>query len=225
MRSRIRLSVILTNLALLALAAPASAQEATRLPEGSQQSLGLDSGLEHAFIARATYAHRVDLGFWQDARLYARFTLPFVAPDFGDWGIDGGLRVTPLARGNLRLALLANPVLRNTVTDSFTATSLGVGATALLGYESETWGLSAELGYEQMVTTYIKSSALYRDKVYADAKNGWYAVTGASALVGVRGGARFGALELFARAGVNTTGELGATNPPFYVTLGSSYAF
>lgn len=51
-----------------------------RWPESARQSFGVDAGLESAFIARATYAHRVDLGFSPDARLFARATLPVVTP-------------------------------------------------------------------------------------------------------------------------------------------------
>jgi hypothetical protein len=218
----IRWSIIVT---ILALAAPASAQEATRLPETTRQSVGLDTGLEHAFVARATYAHRLDLGFWKDARLFGRATLPFVMPDLGDWAVDGGLRATPIAWGDFRLALLAGPVLRNAVNDSFSSTSLGVGMTALFGYEIARWGLSAEAGYEQMLTTHLSHSDVYRNAVYAGAKDGWYALSGNTARGGLRGGVRFDTFEIFARAGVNTTGQLHADNPPFYVTLGTSYAF
>jgi hypothetical protein len=222
MRPTIRCSILVT---ILALTAPASAQETTRLPDETRQSVGLDTGLEHAFIARGTYAHRLDLGFWKDVRLFGRFTLPFVTPDLGDWAIDGGLRATPIAWGDLRLALLAGPVLRNTVNNSFSSTSLGVGTTALFGYEGARWGLSAEAGYEQMLTTNLRHSDVYRNTVYAGAKDGWYALSGSTARGGLRGGVRFDALEIFARAGVNTTGQLHADNPPFYVTLGTSYAF
>jgi hypothetical protein len=222
MRPTIRWSI---SLAILALATPASAQEVTRMPDASRQSIGLDTGLENAFIARATYAHRLDLGGRLDARLYARATLPFVAPDLGDWGLDGGLRITPVAWGNVRLALLAGPVVRSTVTDAFSATGLGIGATALFGYEGSRAGVSAELGYEQLFATHISHSDLYRDTVYAGAKDGWYALSGGVAHGGLRGGVRFEALEIFARAGINTTGHFHSVNPPFYATLGTSYAF
>jgi hypothetical protein len=222
MLTTIRCSIVVT---MLALAAPASAQEVTRMPEGSRQSFGLDTGLEHALIARAKYVHRIDLGALSDARLYARATLPFVTPDLGDWAVDGGLRATPIAWGDLRLALMVGPVLRNTATATFSATALGAGATALFGYESARWGLSAEAGYEQMFATNLRHTDLYRDHVYAGAKDGWYALTGGTARGGLRGGVRFDAFEIFARAGVNTTGQLHAQNPPFYFTLGTAYAF
>lgn len=219
------LIVLFTLVATLALAAPAGAQEVTRMPDAAQQAVGLDAGLEHAFIARATYTHRVDLGFLPDARFFGRFTLPIVRPDFGDWAVDGGVRVTPLAWGDFRLALLFGPVARNTVNDAFTATAVGVGATVLAGYEGPGWGLSAEAGYEQILATHLRHSALYRNTFYADAKDGWYAISGSTSRAGLRGGVRFGSVEIAARAGLNATGRLNALMPPFYFTLGGSYAF
>jgi hypothetical protein len=66
---------------------------------------------------------------------------------------------------------------------------------------------------------------VYRTTFYADAKDGWYAMPGSTARVGLRGGVRFGATEIFARGGLEATGQLHAITPPFYATLGSAYAF
>jgi hypothetical protein len=220
----ITVTVTLT-LTLVAFAAPASAQEVTRMPEGAHHAVGVDGGLESAFVARATYAHRIGLGLLKDERLFARFTLPFITPDVGEWSIEAGIRATPVSWRDLRLAILLGPVVRNSDNDLYTATGIGVGATALFGYEGTRWGLSGEVGYEQLLTSYLRHSALYRDTYYADAKDGWYALTGSTARGGLRGGVRIGSVEIAARAGVEATGRLHATNPPFYATLGSAYAF
>jgi hypothetical protein len=227
LRSSIILSVlaVLVMLATLALATPASAQEVTRMPDGARQSLGAEAGLESAFIARATYGHRVDLGFVPEARLFVRFTMPVVTPDLGDWAIDGGIQATAIAWGDLRLAVAVGPVVRNSVNEVFSATATGVSGTILFGYQGARWGLSAEAGYEQIVATYLRHSDRYRDTGYADAKDGFYALTGSTAHAGLRGGARFGAVEIFTRAGIDATGHFHALTPPFYVTLGGAYAF
>lgn len=228
MHAILRLSSLLTiPLALvLSTSSTASAQEVTRMPDGTRHSIGVDTGLESAFIARATYAHRVgDLGFLKDARLYGRLTLPFVAPDLGDWGVDGGMRATPLALGDLRLSLLVGPVVRRSDNELFSATAVGVGATMLVGYEGPRWGLSVEAGYQQMLATHLSHSDVVRETSYAGAKDGWYALSGSTANAGLRGGARFGSVEVFARAGANATGQLHAVMPPFYFTLGGAYVF
>ena len=223
MTTLLRFFLVLTL--LFVAAAPAHAQEVTRLPDTAQQSVGVDAGLEAGFIARATYAHKVNLGFVPDARLVARFTLPVVTPDLGDWGIDAGVQASVLKWRDFRLALLIGPLVRNTVNEVFTATATGVSATMLVGYEGPRWGLSGEAGYEQILATHLSQSDRYRDTGYPGAKDGWYAITGSTAHAGLRGGVRFGAVEIAARAGLDGTGQLHALLVPFYATLGSAYAF
>jgi hypothetical protein len=107
----------------------------------------------------------------------------------------------------------------------FSATALGLGATTLVGYEGPRWGLSAELGYEQFLTTHIGHSDLYRQIGYAGAKDGWYALSGSTARGGPRVGVRFGPVEIVARAGMNATGQFHSIMPPFFFTLGGAYSF
>ncbi len=214
-----------TILFLIVLPAAAFAQEATRLPESAKQTFGVDAGLESAFIARATYAHRVELGSLSDVRLFARATLPVVTPDLGDWSLDGGARATLVRWRDLRVAASIGPCLRNTTNDLYSATGIGAGATILAGYESDRWGLSLEAGAETMLATNIRQSDLYRTTFYAGAKDGWYAPSGGTARAGVRGGFRVGAVEVYGTAGAVTTDELHPVVPPFYLTIGSAYAF
>lgn len=102
---------------------------------------------------------------------------------------------------------------------------MGIGATALFGYEGARLGLSAELGHEQVLATHVRHSALYRATAYAGAKDGFYATTGSTTRAGIRAGVRFGALELSARAGMTATGYFQPAGPPYFFTLGASYAF
>jgi hypothetical protein len=212
-------------LACVAFAETAAAQEVTRLPDSSKQAVGVDLGLEGAWIARASYTHRLNLGFDPDGRIFGRFTLPVVMPDLGDFGVDGGVRASPFAWRDFRVSLIAGPVLRHATNELFTATGIGAEATVLIGIESAHWGLSGECGYEQILATYLSHSDRYRSTIYADAKDGWYATSGSTARGGLRGGFRVGRVEVALRAGLNATGQLHALNPPFYFTLGGAYAF
>ena len=226
MNTMLKLSLVFTSIATLALPAlDASAQEVTRMPETSQQSVGLEGGLDAAFVARATYTHRADFRFVPDGRIYARFTLPFLAADAAEWSFDGGVQATLAAAGNFRLALLVGPTVINSNNALFSSTALGIDGTLLLGYEGPHWGLSSEVGYEQIFGAYLHQSDLYRSSYYAGAKNGLYSMPGSTLRAGLRGGVRFGSFELVAKAGAATTGQLHAVNPPFYGTLGVAFAF
>lgn len=220
-----RTTLSLAALALLAAPSTARAQEATRMPAASRQSIGLELGLDHAFIARVTYARRVTLGPLPDARVHVRFALPVVLPDLGEMSLDGALRATLLAWRDLRFSALAGPLVKVSSNDVFVGATLGVGATLRFGYESERWGLQAEAAYEQMLCTYIHHTDLYRQVSFAGARDGWYAFTGSTARVGLRAGVRVGALELTARGGIDATGRFNALLPPYYATLSGAFAF
>jgi hypothetical protein len=222
MKNTIRTSIVL---ALLALVAPARAQEVTRMPDAAHHAVGLDAGLDAAFVARASYAQRVDLTPLRDTWISTRFTLPFFAPDLGDWAFAAGLRATLYSLRDVRLALELGPVVRSTSNALYSAIAAGAGSTLLLGYEGARWGLSAELDYEQIFTAYLRQSDLYRNTFYAGARDGFYSMPGDTTRAGLRGGVRFGSLEIVARGGYDWTGQLQAMVPPYFATLGATFAF
>jgi hypothetical protein len=83
----------------------------------------------------------------------------------------------------------------------------------------------AEIGYDKMLATHLDHSSLYRNLVYSGAKDGWYSSTGGTLQAGLRGGVRFGRVELSLSAGLLVSEGLNPVTPPFYGTLGSSYSF
>lgn len=208
----------------LAVAAPAHAQSITNLPAGTEQAVGVEAGLESSFIARGTYQHELP-GFLRDGMVYARFTMPFAEPDFSDFAIDAGVGATALGSDEWKVQLLLGPVLRNTSNRLFSASGLGFRSSLLAGYRSDGWGLMAELGYEQILATHLRHSDLYKELAYADAKDGWYSITGGTFQLGLRGGGRIGRVELYGTVGAMTTTELQPMTPPMYLTVGSAYAF
>jgi len=218
-----RISCIALLLSFTA-ALPAGAQQVTNLPAGTEQSAGLEAGLESAFITRATYAHELP-GFLRDATVYARFTWPVVTPDLADFAVDAGLSATAIGTERWKVQLLLGPSLRNTSNMAFSATALGLRSGMLAGYRSDGWGLMAELGYEQILTTHLRHSDLYKDTYYAQAKDGWYSISAGTWQLGLRGGGRIGRVELYAALGVMATDQLKPLTPPFYATVGSAYAF
>jgi len=207
-------------LAALAIAVPATAQEATNLPEGARQSVSVELGLQSALVTRASYSRHIGSGL-----VYGRFTLPSASLDLRDFAFEAGGQITALESGSWKLQASFAPVVRLTDNDLFSATALGVRGALMPGYQSDRWGLMLELGYEKMIATHLNHSALYRNVGYSGAKDGWYSSTGGTLQAGLRGGYRLGRAELTLAAGVLTTERLNPVQPPFYGTLGSSYAF
>lgn len=225
MRTIEKILFFLVLVAAVALTKPAAAQEVTRMPEGKRHSVSLDGGLDGAFVVRAGYSYQLGIRSLPDATFTARFALPVVLPDLGDWGLDLGLRASVARWRSLRLAFQVGPTFRMNDNELFTAFAAGVSATMLAGFEAEHWGLSLETTYEQMLATYLRQSDLYRETYAEGAQSGWYALSGSRALLGLRGGGRIGPVELFAKAGVDATGLFHSITPPFYATGGVGFAF
>lgn len=221
----IAIATFTTILGIAATVQPAWAQETTIMPERTRHAVGLDGGLDEAFVVRATYSYRLGWDSPPDARIWARFTLPVVLPDLGDWAVEGGLQASALRWRDLRLALSVGPILKLDTNRLFTAFAAGLGATMLAGYEGPRWGLSLEAGWEQMLATYLRHSDRYVESINPGAKSGWYAASGSVARLGARGGFRVGSVEVFARVGVDATGLFNALTPPFYGTVGVGAAF
>lgn len=212
--------------ATLGFTSKADAQEVTNLPSGKNHSVGLGTGLDSAMIARLGYSYRLRPSFWDhDVLFQSAFTMPIATPDFADSRLETGLRTTAFAYQNLRLQFGLGAVLHNTSNEAFAANGLGVAAVLLPGYQSERWGLMAELGYEKMFATHLRPSDLYLERGYAGAKSGWYADTAGNFRLGLRGGGRIGAVEISGRVGVTASEQGTPQLPPFYGTLGGAFAF
>jgi hypothetical protein len=215
------LRAALVTLSLLALHATAAAQEATRMR--SDHAIGVDAGLESAFITRVGYSYQSDV-LGDDGRFYARFTLPFVAPDLGDFALDGGVRVHLIGDEGWGVQAAGGPVLRHAENALFASTALGLGARLLPGYQTERWGVLLDLGIEHMLTTQIEHSEVYERRVYADAKSGWYALSAGTLHAGLRSGLRVAELELSLSAGMLADTTLQPKLIPYYLTLGAAYS-
>jgi hypothetical protein len=206
---------------VLAGATSAHAQEVTRMQ--TQHAVTLDAGLDSAFITRVGYDYRSD-ALGPDSRIYARFTLPVVAPDLGDFALDAGARMHVLGSDGWGLQAQLGPVLRRADNRLFSSLSFGVRGGVLAGYQDARWGLLFELGVEQQITTQLSPSSLYKRTFYADAKSGWYAFTGGLLHAGLRSGVKLGRLEIFGTLGVASDLALQLAAAPFYLTLGTAYS-
>jgi hypothetical protein len=182
-----------------------------------------DLSLPQEAITRVGYSYRSDL-LGQDGRIYARFTLPVVAPDFGDFALDLGARMHLVGRDGWGVQGLIGPILRHADNRLFSSTGLGVRAGLLSGYQTSSWGVLLDLGVEQLLTTQLEPSNLYKRSFYRGARSGWYAFTGGLLHVGLRSGVKLGRFEVFGTLGMSSDLSLQLSAAPFYLTLGTAYS-
>ncbi len=220
------LSFTVTLSILLALLPSAHAELIANLPDDTNHAVSMSAGLDSSVAMGLGYTYRLKTELWKhDLLLTGRLTLPSGDASLSDNSVHLGFRTTALAHGNFRLQVSAGPLIINQKTKLYSARALGAHATLLPGYQSSRWGLMAELGYEKIFATRLKHSSLYTERFYADAKDGWYRTTAGTLRLGMRGGVRFGNVQLSARAGLISTEGRKPHIPPVYAGLGASYAF
>lgn len=213
-------------LATLGIATAGSAQHVTQLPARTTHAVGIEGGLDSAMVFSAGYSYRLRPAVWQyDVLFQGSVTVPFAGFDPSDSRLQVGLRTTAIAYGDLRLQVGLGLHTHSTSNVAFSARGIGAHFTLLPGYQSERWGLMAELGYERIIASYVSASERYKRLGYAEAQEGWYGSTGGNIRLGLRGGARVGPVELSARLGIQASEGGNPGFPPLYATVGIAYAF
>jgi hypothetical protein len=203
--------------------APAHAQEVNlaRLDEAPANRVYVRTGAEWAFVAGLGYARTVAIG-QRRLMLVGELTAPWAALDTSDYQARVGALVPILAWRGWRLAGSLEPTVRGTKNDLARMTSIGANAGATGGYYTHHWFAAGEFGFDYTLATDIKSSTLYRETVYANARDGWYVNSGGNYRLGGQAGASFDRYELAVRAGILR--EMMGEPPmfPFYATLALS---
>lgn len=203
----------------------ATAQEVTILPQRMNNAVRADVGVDSAIVVRAEYLRRLKLTPVKDLLFSGRVTAGLTAFDLLDSVVELSARGTALRAGNWRVDVRGGPFLRNSDNALFAAHEIGIGLSLLPGYESARWGLLLDIGYEQALTTKLSHSRAYRDRIYADAKDGWYRDLSANLRAGVITGMRVGPTEITLRGGMLTPHTLQPLTVPYYAMLGAGYRF
>jgi hypothetical protein len=204
----------------LGLAAQAQAQEVNlaTLDEGPANRVYVRTGAEFAFVAGVGYARTVLVGE-RHVLLLGEVTAPWAGLDTSDYQARVGALVPIVGWHHWRLAASLEPTVRGTKNDVGRMTSLGVDAGTTGGYYARHWFFAGEFGFDYALTTHVTNSALYRDNVYADARDGWYVNPGGNYRLGAQAGASFGRTDVVLRAG--ELREMYGNQPlfPLYATL------
>jgi hypothetical protein len=211
---------VLVIAALLLVSALAQAQEVnlSKLDDGPANRVYLRTGAEWAFVAGAGYARSVPIG-QRHLLLFGDLTVPWATPDSSDYQARVGARLPVFSWRHWIVAASLEPTVRGTKNAVSRMTSLGANAGLTGGYYAERWFLAGELGFDSTLTTRITHTQLYRDTVYAGARDGWYVNSGGNYRLGAQAGASFGRYDLVLRAGIlrDRVGDLPMF--PLYATV------
>jgi hypothetical protein len=203
------------------LAGPAAAQPINfgARPAEQTHELHFGVGLDSAFVAAVGYSHGVRL-FDQGIILTGDLAVPWADFDLADFRLRVGSLVPIAGRGAWRITGKAMPLVRGTRNEVSHMTNVGIDAALMGGYYAPRWFISAEAGVDWAAATYIRHSERYRETVYAGAKDGWYATTGANIYAGLLGGYSFSTWDIVLRAGQARDYQLRAAILPIYLAAG-----
>ena len=210
----------LALVAALFAAAPARAQEVNlaTLDGAPANRVYLRTGAEWAFVAGVGYARTVPL-WGRHLLVLGELTAPWATLDTSDYQARVGAVVPVVEWRGWELAGSFEPTVRGTKNDVSRMTSLGANAGVTGGYYARHGFVAGELGFDYALTTGITHTQLYRDLVYAEARDGWYINPGGNYRLGAQGGVSFGRYDLVLRAGILRDMKGAPPLFPFYATL------
>jgi hypothetical protein len=214
------------GIACAALAAPAVAEEVNLATATAERPnlLLVRTGIDHAFVLELGYRRVVEWG-GHAILLGGDVTLPWASPDLGDFRARLGAAATLYGDSGRGWKLVGSlsPTLRATQNAAATEHAIGADVRLTGGYYGS-WWCAAEIGLDWAATTHVEHSAAYRDTVYADAKDGWYANPGGTLYAGMNGGVSIGSVDLAVRVGVPRTMGLQSQAIPFFALVGVNVA-
>jgi hypothetical protein len=190
---------------------------------GQRHLLHVGAGVEDAAIVSLGYGYLVP----SPLRTVALTTELDVVPVHpSDWRLRAGVAAPALAAaGRWGAGAKALGIARRAHDQVNTMTNAGVETSLTGGFYDARWFVAAEVGVDWAAATYIEHTARYRQTVYAGARDGWYASTGATVVYGLSGGYAFKNLDLVVRAGQRRDLHLDVWMVPFYAVVGVNVRF
>ena len=187
------------------------------LDEGTEVAM-LTTGAEHGLMLGMGYARGVSLAD-RPVIVGGDLTLGWAEVDIDDFRLRAGALAPIVGQGRWKLLGGFTAIFRGTKNDIARMIDLGTDLAILAGRYAPRGFFAAELGFDWAMATHVDHRGLYRTKVHADARDGWYRNAGGMLRAGLQGGLSLGRFDLILRAGrfVDASG----TPPlfPFYGTL------
>ena len=133
----------------------------------------LTMGIDPAVIPSIGYSRASSL-FGATAQVSLEGGVVAGKADLGDYRVRMTGQVQLAQYRALRLAVRGAAITRGTSNDVFRAVNFGADVGAIGGLYRRRWFVAAEMGFDKAILTHLTHTRLYRDRYYAEAKDGWY---------------------------------------------------
>jgi hypothetical protein len=156
----------------------------------------------------------------RDLFLFAEVSFGALRPDPFDLSTRLGARIDLFSVDGFALPIELAAGVAATSNAAFDAIGLETELTLLPGYYADGGSIAIEAAWRQTWTSLVTPSQTYRDLAYADAQDGFYALTASRLRLGARAALVVDrSVEISLRGGYEYLGALGGLIPPFYMTL------
>ncbi|HET9134402.1 MAG TPA: hypothetical protein VFN90_08865 [Gemmatimonadales bacterium] len=143
--------------------------------------------------------------------------------DLRDYRARLGAEVQLVELGQVRVAAALSGIVRGTSTLLFRGTNIGADAGLTAGLYRRGWFVAGEAGFDKAILTHLVHSDWYRERVYREAKDGWYLDNGGTWRFGAAIGVSVGATELLLRGGLQRTQGWEPLLVPAYLSIGVGF--
>ena len=204
------------------------AKEVFNKMEAGQKNLYIGFEFDPTFAGTIGYAtsFKID-SLNRNLTLAWDITLPIFLFDLKHYRVEMASRIPFFNSESWNILNRFSLINKGTDNGLYYGNNISIEQGFLMGYFGKSWFIAADISYEKFLVTYIEHTALYRNLVYSDAKNGWYSSTGGNFNFGLQTGYSFSkTIEATIRCGLYQTEDF--NNPvgvPFFANLGLNYRF
>ena len=224
-------TLVFTTVLSLFIVNKATAQEGLRrsgILSAKENSIGISTGMDYSILPlTVTYKRGVNYKIKYPINIGAEFTIPTFAFDLNDFRFKLLSEVTILRRKSFEIKGGINPMIIRTKLKTETMTSIGADFNLFVGLTNEKWNVGVKSSYNQIFSTYIKHSDIYRDNVFSEAVDGWYKNTASNLRAGIFVNRTINKVNIYLDGGISKTGTLKnyLFVPNMYALVGVNYRF
>ena len=185
----------------------------------------LGVGLDYSFSYALGYTRK--LNSKTPIIIHANFSIPAGENLLDDFKTKIGGQFVLINQSRLKASLALSGIYRTYKSPLVTLQNFGSEAKGVIGYYRPKWFIAGELGFDKAIVTHFKHSALFKETIYQDVKDGWYEPsTGGNLSYGLQTGYSFKKSDLTLNIGKITTENI-ETTPlfPIYLMFGYNFRF
>lgn len=180
------------------------------------------AGWDYALVFEAAYGYQ--LKSKMPIVLTANYSFPSGEELVDDFKTRVGAQARIYQNKNFQLSAGLQGVYRRYESTLVRMQNYGAELTTVAGYYKSQWFIAGEVGFDKAIATHIRHTDGYRENIFSEVRDGWYASTGGNFIYGLQSGYSFKRHDVTFKIGKTVTQNF-KTTPliPYYLQLGYNF--